>query len=66
VRDVANDSAKHPPEWAVLHRVMERGVAHPSPDVQDAVARGEPVQPGDGVDVDQMRRTRQPERHDRH
>ena len=64
--DVANHSGEHRPERAVLNRTMERSVMHPCPDVQDLVADGENVQPGDGVDVDQMRRTREAKSHDRH
>jgi len=57
VRDVTNDGGKHRPERAVLNRTMKRGVARPRTDVQNLIADGEHVQPGDGVDVDQMRRT---------
>ena len=66
MRDVTNDGGKHRPERAVLNRAMKRGVTRPGTDVQDLVVDGERVQPGDGVDVDQMRRTREAESHDRH
>jgi hypothetical protein len=65
-RDVANDSGKHRAERAVLNGTMERSVARPCTDAQDTIVRGEHVQPGDGVDVDQMRRTCEAESHDRH
>ena len=45
---------------------MECGMARPRADVQDLIADGEQVQPSDSVDVDQMRRAREPESHDRH
>ena len=44
---------------------MERRVAYPRADLQHAVALGQKVEPGDPVDVDQVRRARQAERHDR-
>jgi len=66
VRDVANHGGKHRPERAGLNGTMERGVTRPCTDAQDTIVRGENVQPGDGVDVDQMRRTCEAESHDRH
>jgi len=66
VRDVTNDGGKHRSERTALNRTMKRGVARPRADVQDLVADGEHIQLRDGVDVDQMRRAREPESHDRH
>ena len=66
VRDVLYNSGKHRPERAVLNGTMECGVARSCTDVQDPLADGKHVQPGDGVDVDQMCRTREAENHDRY
>jgi hypothetical protein len=63
---VTNDDGKHRPERAALNRTMKRGVARPRTNAQDTIADGEHVQPGDSVDVDQMRGTREAESHDRH
>lgn len=59
VGDVANNTGKYRPERTVVNGTMERSVACPRADVQDLIADGEHVQPGDGIDVDQMRRTRE-------
>src|SRR5689334_22555675 len=42
---------------------MEGGMAHAGADAQDAALDREPVQSGDAVDVDEVRRTRQAQRH---
>ena len=66
VRDVTNDGGKHRSERTALNRMMKRGVARPRADAQHLIADGEHIQLRDGVDVDQMRRAREPESHDRH
>ena len=65
VRDVTNDDGKHRPERAVLYWTMKRGMARQGTDAQHPIPDGEPVQPGDGVDVDQISRPRQAKIHDR-
>ena len=64
--NVTSDGGKHSAERTVLNRTMKRGVARPGPDVQNLITDREYVQPSDGVDIDQMRRTREAESHDRH
>src|SRR5262249_20880650 len=51
---------------SVDHGTLEGGVAHASADAKPLALDGEAPQRLDPVDVDQMRRARQPKRHDRH
>ena len=66
MRDVADDRREQAAERAVLDRLFERGVAHAGADAEPAVLDLEAVELADAVDVDQMLRPRQPERHGRH
>ena len=59
-------SASNAAERPAKLRLVKRGMAHARADHQAIAVDREPVEPGDFVDVDQMRRLRQPERHDRH
>ena len=66
MRDVAHHRGEQAAERAVLHRLLERRMAHAGADAELAVLDLEAVELGDAVDVDQMLRPRQPERHGRH
>ena len=54
------------PERPLAHRLVERRVPHAGADRELAVRDRDPAERRDAVDVDEMRRPRQPERHDRH
>ena len=54
------------PERIIDHRFVKCGVAHAGADAQRLAVAVDAVELGDLVDVDQMRRLGQPERHDRH
>ena len=58
-------AGQHRPQRASIYRAIESSVPHPRANAQHAILRGDPVQPGDGVDVDQIGRPRQAEIHDR-
>ena len=58
-------AGQHRPQRASLYRAIEGDVPHSRANAQHAILRGKPVQPGDGVDVDQISRLRQAEIHDR-
>ena len=64
--DVAHDRREQPAERTIHDRAVERRVAHAGADRELAVRRPRAVELRDAVDVDEMRRPRQPERHDRH
>jgi hypothetical protein len=66
MRDVAHDAREQRAERPGNGRTMERGVAHAGADRKAAVLDRELFQRRDAVDVDQMRRLRQPERHGGH
>ena len=64
--DMLHHDGEHRAEPAVLDLAMKRGMADPRADAQPTLLHNKPVEPGNGVDVDQMRRARQAERHHRH
>ena len=66
VRDVAHHRRQQAAERAVLDRLLERGMADAGADAEPAVLDPDAVELADAVDVDQMLRPRQPERHGRH
>ena len=66
MRDVMRDLGEELPERAFRRRLFERRMAHRGADEQPAVLHREPVEAGDAVDVDQMARPRQAERHGGH
>ena len=66
VRDVMRDLGEEFPERAFRGRLFECGVAHRGADEQPAVLHRKPVEAGDAVDIDQMARPRQAERHGGH
>ena len=65
MRDVAHDGGEQPAHLSVHGRTMERGVADDGADRQRIAVPRQPRELGDPVDVDEMSRPRQPERHDR-
>ena len=66
VRDVRRDLGEQRAEWALGRRRLERRVTHGGADEQSAVLHFEAVQARDAVDVDEVPRPRQAERHGRH
>ena len=66
MRDVAHHRCEQAAERAVLDRLLERGMADAGADAEPAVLDPDAVELADAVDVDQMLRPRQPERHGRH
>ncbi len=64
--DVAHHVGEQLAERPVADRPVERGMAHAGADDELAVRDREPVERRDAVDVDQMRRLGEPERHGRH
>ena len=66
MRDVAHDKSQQLAERIIDHGFVKRGVAHARADAQRFAVAGDAVEAFDFVDVDQMRRLGQPERHDRH
>jgi hypothetical protein len=66
MRDVPHDFREQRAEPPVSRRLVKRGVAHARADDELATFDFESVEPGYFVDVDEMRRPRHPERHDRH
>ena len=66
MRDMTDDGCEQPAERAVLNRLLECGMAHGGADAELAVLDHKAVEPGHAVDVDEMLRPRQPERHRRH
>ena len=66
MRDVMHHVGEQLAERAVADRLVERGVAHAGADAELAVRDREPVERRDAVDVDEMRRLGEPERHGRH
>ena len=66
MRDAAHDRGEQLAERTVAHRLVERRMAHAGADAELAAVDRDLVQLLDAVDVDEVRRLRQPERHDRH
>jgi len=66
MRDMLHYNGEHRAEPTVLDPAMKRGMPDPRADAQPAAFRDKPVEPGNGIDVDQMRRARQTVRHHRH
>ena len=66
MRDVAHDRRQQPAQRAVDDRAPERRVPDAGADAELAVLDREPPQRLHAVDVDEMRRPGQPERHGRH
>ncbi len=64
--DVARDRGEKRPQRPRRRRAVERRVPHASADGERAVHRPEPVEPGHAIDVDEMRRPGEAERHGRH
>ena len=58
MRDVPHHSGKRRAERTVLDTLMKRGMAHAGSDAQPVIFHKKPVKPRNGIDVDQMRRTR--------
>ena len=65
MRDMADHRREQPAERAVLDRLLERGMADAGADAEPAVLNHDAIEPVDAVDVDEMLRPRQPERHGR-
>ena len=65
VCDVADDGREQTAKRAILDRPLECGMAHGGTDTEPAILHRNAVQAGHAVDVDQMLRARQPERHGR-
>src|SRR5215210_2229429 len=65
MRDVANDGSEQAAERTILDRFLECGMAHPGADAEPAVLDHQAVEFGHGVDVDEMLRPGQTERHGR-
>ena len=66
MRDVARDIGEKLAERIINDGFVERGVAHAGADRQNFSVAGDGVEPGDLVDVDEMRGLGEAERHDRH
>ena len=66
MRDVARHKCQQAAERIIDNGFMKCRMAHARADAQNFSVAGNLVEPRDLVDVDQMRRLRQPERHDRH
>ena len=66
VRDVAHHRRQQPAQRPVHDRTMERRMPHAGADAKLAVLDRQALERGDAVDVDEMRRPRQAECHDRH
>ncbi len=66
MRDVARDKSEEFSERIIDDGFVERGMAHACADGQNLSVAGDLVEAGDLVDVHEMRRLGQPERHDRH
>ena len=64
--DVAHHVGEQLAERALADRAVERGMAHTRADHELAVGDGEPIERIDAVDVDEMSRLGEPERHGRH
>ena len=65
MRDVAYDEREQVAQRPGRDRPVERRVAHASADRERVALDREPVEPGDPVDVDEMRRPREAKRHGR-
>ena len=66
MRDVAHHVGEQCAERPVADRPVERRMAHAGADDELAVGNREPIERGDAVDVDEMRRLGEPKRHGRH
>ena len=66
MRDMPHDTGQELSERTVDERTLEGGMAHAGPDHELAVGCRHASQRFDAVDVDEMRRACQPERHRRH
>lgn len=65
MRNMPCHAGQHRPQRASNYGAIEGGVPHSRANAQHAILRGKPVQPGDGVDVDQISRPREAKIHDR-
>ena len=65
MRDVPHDGGQHDPERTIDDRAMELGMAHAGADAQRAIPDRQTVEPGDGVDVDQVCRAGEAKGHHR-
>ena len=66
MRDVARDISQELAERIVDHRLVKRGVPHAGADREHLAVARDSVEPFDLVDIDEMGRLGEAERHDRH
>ena len=66
MRDMPDDRREQTAERAVLDRRFKGGMTDAGADAEPAILDHQAIEPGHPVDVDQMLRPRQPERHGRH